>query len=183
MEVVLGNKYTWYQYSASKKLSESKFGVFGTGSLIAPYKENKKEELMNQFYLTYELLKGIKASVGSFYSTQPGFRPSVNIQFFKAVKNLTVLAVPRIDICKNPSYDLMFLLEYKPKIAGQLPLYSKFQSMFNFSGDKHNRSYQYLRLGINLKHLQTGIAINFDAYGPAITYRRNYGLFIRKDFR
>ena len=52
--------------------------------------------------------------------------------------------------------------------------------MTTWSIPQHNRSYQYLRLGVEQKGLGYGLAVNFDEYGKRAILYTNYGLFVRK---
>ncbi|MBL7932828.1 MAG: hypothetical protein JNL60_13045 [Bacteroidia bacterium] len=181
VEIMTGSEYFFYQHSVSKSVSGPKLGFFNTSSLIAPYKPERKSELMSQSYFTYALKRSIKVGIGSFYASVPKFSPSAHIQFLKVGKNFLLLVVPRIDLKSNPSHDLMVLAEYKPKLFGTLKLHTRLQTMLNFTKTKHNRSYQNFRLGIDFKNFQAGFAINCDAYGNEFSYFTNYGIYIKKD--
>jgi hypothetical protein len=180
VEAAAGHNSIFYQHTVSGSVGNNRAGIFNTTSLLVPFNRERPGELMSQVYLTYELMRGMKAGAGSFYATLPGFRPSVCVQLYKAAENFFFMAAPRIDLCHRPSYDVMVLAEYTPAIGTDLHLYLRFQTMLNFTGRTHNRSYQYFRLGVALHAWQAGIALNFDAYGRKVNYLANYGVFLRK---
>lgn len=99
--------------------------------------------------------------------------------YSKKVKEFLILFTPRVDLQQRPSWDALLLAEYTPMLTEKTKLYSRVQAMGNFTDLKHNRSYQYLRVGLEKKGLQFGIAVDFDAYGSELQYITNYGAFIR----
>jgi hypothetical protein len=179
LEIMGGQRNFWYQHVMGKGFENSKFGHFHVSSLHAFY-DATPHELMSQSYLTYQINAYIKPGIGLFYSSAPSFAPSINIQLMHKGKNHFILAIPRIDVVNNPSYDVMVMTEYFPKLTHNTALYTRIQVMLNYTGTQHNRSYQNIRAGIDLGTVQLGVAANFDAYGKRIQYQNNYGLFVRK---
>ncbi len=179
LEGMVGQRNFWTQHVLSKQMSHTKFGYFHVSSLHAFYNETR-EELMSQSYLTFQMNKSIKLGVGTFYTTANGFVPSFQAQFFHKGKNHFVLAIPRVDLVGKPSYDVMIMAEYFPKLNDKIGFYGRFQTMLNYTGETHNRSYQNFRAGFNFESFQAGIALNMDAYGRYKKYYSNYGIFIRK---
>jgi hypothetical protein len=55
--------------------------------------------------------------------------------------------------------------------------------MNNIGPYHHNRGYQRLRVGIDMKSWQAGIGSNFDEYGKFRKVYINLGLFVRKEFK
>ncbi len=179
LEIMGGQRNFWYQHVMGKNFENSKFGHFHVSSLHAFY-DATPEELMSQSYLTYQINENVKPGIGLFYSSAPGFVPSLNVQLMHKGKNHFILAIPRVDIVNDPSYDVMLMTEYFPKLNHNTTLYTRIQVMLNYTGTQHNRSYQNIRAGVNLGTIQVGVAANFDAYGKRVQYQKNYGLFIRK---
>lgn len=180
IELMLGNRNYWYQHSIGLPLKDnSKFGFFHTHSTHFFY-DNTKQEVMTQAYLNYKISSWMKVNAGVFYATKPGINPSISLHIYKKFKDLFVLVVPRIDVYKNPSYDVMSMVEYKPRL-GKIQFYSRLQTLFSYKGGTHARSYQNIRIGVNNYETQYGIAMNYDAYGPNKKYFSNYGVFVKRD--
>jgi hypothetical protein len=137
---------------------------------------------MAQSYITYKLTEGIHAGAGTFYSSVPGFNPSINLQFSRFRKNFIVFIVPRMDIKEDPSYEIMLFTEYFPKLTDKLNLYARLQVMENFTGKNHNRSYQLLRLGLRKNNIRFGLGFDLNAYGTKSKYTRNFGIFTKVHF-
>lgn len=178
IEVMFGDKNYLYQHSFSKKIAESNFGFFHTSSLYAYYKQDGTPETMSQSYITYGLSTNIKLALGTFYASKPGFKPAAAIQLIKKTNNLFVMLVPRVDLCKNATGELMMLVEYRPPISKQINFYSKVQMMSNY-GPRHNRSYQNFRAGLDIARTQFGLALNVDEFGNETITSRNWGVFLR----
>lgn len=181
IEAMVGTENYWYQHSLFRQFTpKSKFGFFHVSSLHVFYDEHKVDEIMSQSYVTYSLRPGVNLALGSFYATGPGFSPSLAIQLMKKTRDLLILVVPRIDLMKNATYEVMAMAEYRPMITKKLGIYSRAQLMSNY-GTHHNRSYQNFRLGLSVNKIQFGAALNLDEYGKETKTLHNVGLFIRTE--
>lgn len=182
VDAMAGSRNYWYQHVLSQPIQSSDWGFFNVSSLNG-FGQAQKDELMSQSYITYSVIKGIKLGAGTFYSTVPGFKASANIQLLLKGKNYTVIVIPRIDVNSYPSYDCMSQIEYVPSLTNKIKLYTRIQTLFNYTQLQHNRSYQYVRLGIDYKQTQLGLALNNDVYGSKKISFLNIGVFVRKDLR
>ncbi len=182
LEGMAGHKYYWYQQVYAKSFSaQSRFGFFHTSSLHVYHDRAQTDEVMTQSYLTYRLSPAVTAALGTFYATGPGFTPSFALQLLKQQRHLTLLAVPRVDLWKGATYEIMALLEYAPPLGERVNLYTRLQVMSNHGPRGHNRSYQNVRAGLNLKTVAFGLALNVDEYGRETGPAANLGVFIRKE--
>jgi hypothetical protein len=136
---------------------------------------------MNQGYLRFNISPAFSVMAGYFYATVPDFGASVALQYFKKHKDWLFVLSPRIDIKKNGAYEIFGLAEYRPSIGRQLKLYSRIQAMSSFGPYAHNRSYQRIRLGIDVANFQFGAGLNIDEFGPDPLVKYNAGLFLRKE--
>jgi hypothetical protein len=182
LEGMAGHRYYWYQQVVARGFSEqSRLGFFHTSSLHVYYDEAQTDEVMTQSYLTYRVGAGITAALGTFYATGPGFTPAFAVHFLKRRPHLTLLAVPRVDLWRKATYEIMALLEYTPPLGERLNLYTRLQVMSNHGPRGHNRSYQNVRAGLQLKTFGIGLALNVDEYGRETGPATNLGLFLRKE--
>jgi hypothetical protein len=182
IEVMAGDEHYWYQHVITKKFNGlQRFGFFHVSSLHVFYDRTRTDEIMSQSYLTYEVVPGIVGAVGTFYSTGPGLSPSLAVQLYKKFGDMLLMVVPRVDIKDGGSYEAMSLAEYRPILFRDVRLYSRVQVMSNFTGQNHNRSYQNLRAGLDIKKLQFGVAINIDEYGTEKQTYHNLGFFLRTE--
>lgn len=187
-EAMAGNDYFFYQHLVVKKFSaQSRFGLMHIANVITRYqpdpaKGGKPHEMMNQAYLTTGISKSLTLLTGIFYNNVTGTRAAIGLQYARPFNNGLFVAVPRADLEHHGSVELMSMLEYRPALAKNLKLYTRLQVMSNYGGYHHNRSYQRIRLGISLRQLQVGLAMNLDEYGAAPETRVNAGFFIRKEF-
>ncbi len=187
LEVMAGNDYLFYQHLIAKKFAaQSPFGFMHIANVSNRYQTDIKKggrpnEVMNQVYITSALNKHFTLLTGIFYNHVTGIRASAGIQFAMPFKNGLFVTVPRADIEHRGSVEMMSMLEYQPAITKTVKLYSRLQVMSNYGAFRHNRSYQRLRLGINLKGVQFGAAMNLDEYGKESKLYFNTGIFIRKE--
>jgi hypothetical protein len=50
-----------------------------------------------------------------------------------------------------------------------------------FDASTHIKSYQWFRLGFDIKGIQFGLAANIDEFGPEPSVETNFGVFVRKE--
>lgn len=181
-EPMIGEENYYYQHSLSRGIGSSRFGFFHTSSLHAFYESDDLNELMSQSYVTYALTGFVKLAVGTFYASKPGISPAAALQFGYTKRNFRAAWVPRMDLQKNGSVEMMMLLEYIPPIGKRVHFYSRAQLMTNYGPFHHNRSYQNFRAGLQVKQTVLGIALNIDERGSDITTLHNWGMFLRYQF-
>ncbi len=127
-----------------------------------------------QQLLFFEPVKGFRLTGGAFYGG-PGFNPTAGMQYVNAGRVLFMLISPRINIESDPSFSIFTILRYKPDIARNTKLYLAAQLLNTFDTSDHIKSYQWLRVGLDLEGTQFGIGVNFDEFGPTRTSRRPRG--------
>lgn len=72
-------------------------------------------------------------------------------------------------------------MRYRPQLTPRLRLYAAGQLLHAFNADQHIRSYQWLRLGLEVKGTQVGLALHFDERGPRRTSSVDPGVFVRRE--
>jgi len=178
VEAVIGHHNYRYQQNYNTKFLKNNWGFSHVSSLLELYSADAKTEIMTQSYITYNLYPAVKIGMGTYYASKPGFSPSVNLQFIKKGKNYSFIITPRIDLTWHPAWDVLAAVEFRPKLNANNNYYFRIQTLDNFTGTKHNRSYQYIKLGLERKRMLFGIAADFDAYGSHLNYAQNFGVFL-----
>ncbi|NBB22994.1 hypothetical protein GVN20_26800 [Runella sp. CRIBMP] len=179
IETMVGKQNYFYQHTISKSLGSSRFGFMHTSSLHAFYEGDDMNELMSQTYVTYSVMRFLKLGLGTFYASKPGISPAVSLQFRYAHRDFQAFLVPRVDLKKNGSVEMMILLEYTPAITERIHFYSRAQFMTNYGPKHHNRSFQNFRAGLHIRQTVVGIALNIDQRGKTISTLYNPGVFLR----
>jgi len=181
IELMVGYKYGTVNLAFSKNFSEkSRLGFFHMNTVQFDFEDKDKNSFILQDLLYVETFRNLRVAAGVAYS-KGGFDPTAGIQYLFSGEKLLFLFAPRINIESDPSYDIMTILQFKPQLNDRLKLYTKLQMLNLFDADGNIRSYQWLRLGLDIKGTQFGVAANFDEYGPDPAIEFNFGLFIRKE--
>ena len=181
VELTGGNKYGTINISLGKNFTqESKFGFFHMNTIQFDYKDENKNSFIMQDLLYYEPLKNFRIATGAAYS-KGGFNYTSGLQYLYTDKKLFILLAPRINIERNPTYDIMTIVQYRPQLSEKLKLYTRFQMLNLFNSEGNIRSYQWLRLGLEINGTQFGLAANLDEYGQNPKVEYNYGVFIRRE--
>lgn len=183
IEISVGHSSYYYQHSFAARFNKEKpLGFFHISSIFIPYDKNRGNEIMSQSYLSYTLNEVWSTGVGSIFTLLNRVRPSFFFQYLRKGKTTSVMVYPRVDLWKDPNFELMGFIEYKSAENQDLKLYARVQYMTTWNMQEHVRSYQYLRLGVGLIEMQLGAAANFDQYGNTGIDYSSIGFFIRKEF-
>jgi hypothetical protein len=185
-ELMVGNRVLNYQMVINKKFSsESKFGIFSQVSFTADYKNNKaNNEFMVPVQVNYSIDKHFAVNMGFAMNSNWGFRPTVGLQYLYAKKDLLIFDAPSLYLTESHNIENFGFILFKPSINKKLCLYTKLQVLYSINTEtgKHDRSYDYIRLGFNKKTFSFGFAANWDWYSPMKIKKENFGIFIAKDF-
>jgi hypothetical protein len=92
-----------------------------------------------------------------------------------------VLVSPRVNLESDPSYSVFSILRYAPASGWASGLYLSLQALNTFDSDRHIKSYQWLRLGVDVGGTQLGLGVNLDEEGSSPDLQTSVGLFVRRE--
>ena len=183
VELTIGHSSYYYQHSFAAKFSTEKpLGFFHVSSILMPYDPDRGNEIMSQSYISYALNNRWSSGIGTIYAPTNLVRPTLFLQYFKKDKETSLMLFSRADLWVDPSLEFVGSIEYSGKRKRNANLYARIQLQTIWNLSQHLRSTQYLRIGINLREVQFGLAGNFDQYGSTAEFYSNIGLFVRKEF-
>jgi hypothetical protein len=181
VEVVMGNKYGSVNLAFSRNFAQnSRLVFFHMNTVQFGYKDKNKNDFILQDLMCVETIKNLRIASGVVYSPG-GFNPTAGLQYVYGGEKLFFLCAPRVNIERSLSYDIMTIIQYKPKINEHVRLFAKLQLLNLFDSGGNLKSYQWMRLGLDIKGIQFGLAANLDENGPNPKVENNFGLFIRKE--
>jgi len=181
VELMMGNKYGTVNVSLNRNFSQtSRFGFFHMNTVQFDYKNNLNNSFLLQDLLYVETIKNLRVAAGVAYS-KGGFNTTAGLQYVYIGKQLLFLCAPRVNIESDPTYDIMTIIQYKPDINESIKLYTRVQMLNLFNSNGNIKSYQWIRLGLEIKGIQFGLAANLDEYGPNPSIDSSFGLFLRKE--
>ncbi len=131
-------------------------------------------------YLNYTTKSGFGTTViGRISSSTSGV--DIGIHYFKATKSFMVYALPSINLNDELLYSWFSILRFTPKMGDHWKLYSSLELFFAFDEKGNLSSVQRMRLGVDKKGYQFGVAVNLNnsRFSDADV---NPGVFIRKQF-
>ena len=181
IELMIGQKYGTVNLIYDKHFSQSsRLGFFHMNTVQFDFKDKMKNSFILQDQLYIETLKNLRIAGGVVYSNG-GFNTTAGLQYVYGGKGLFFLCAPRINIESKPTYDVMTIIQYEPEINDRLKLYTRFELLHLFDSGGNIKSYQWIRLGLEVKGIQFGLAADFDEYGPNPSAKSNFGIFVRKE--
>lgn len=182
VEVMVGNAYSSAVLVLSKSFApRSRWGVFHENTLRAFYDETEDGDVAAQTLLTFAPSAGFRVTAGAFYGTAPGVSPTAGVQYVKPGKRWFLLVAPRVNLERDASYSIFSILRYTRGAEGRPRLYLAVQALNAFDARQHIRSYQWTRVGVDVRGTQFGLAANFDAAGPNPRVDASAGVFVRRE--
>jgi hypothetical protein len=181
VELMTGHRYATVNLVVSKSFTPaSRFGFFHMNTIGVVYDNKEENDFSMQDLLTFEPLKNFRLTGGAFYG-KPGFKPTLGMQYLITGKKLFILIAPRVNIESDPAYDFFSIVQFKTALSENTKLYTRLQLLNLFDSGGNIKSYQWVRIGLEMKGVQFGAAVNFDESGPDPTVEYNAGLFIRRE--
>jgi hypothetical protein len=181
VELMMGNRYGTVNLTFSRNFSQnSRLGFFHMNTVQFDFKDENYNSFILQDLIFVEVVKNLRIAGGVAYSNG-GFDPTAGLQYVYGGKKLFFLFAPRMNIERDPSYDIMTILQYKPEINDRVKLFTRLQMLNLFTSEINIKSYQWMRLGLEVKGIQFGLAFNLDEYGPNPSVESSFGLFLRKE--
>jgi hypothetical protein len=183
IELFLGNSRLGLQSIINKNLPECKrFSFFSVTNFESDYSQNADGlDFINNSQISFDIYKGFGVSSGANINKVTGLSPTLGLQYVFANPKWLFVVTPNLIFSTGNTASFLSILEYKPKLTDQLKLYSRVQGLYNHNikSSAHERSYLQLRIGIEYKNYQFGLASNLDYFGPNRSFKDNYGVFIR----
>ena len=103
------------------------------------------------------------------------------MQFAYAGEKLLFLLAPRINIEPDPCWAVMTIVQFRPALIERTKLYTRLQLLNLFDRNGNIKSYQWMRLGLEIHDIQFGLAFNLDEHGLHSSLKTNFGVFLRKE--
>jgi len=181
VEVMPGTRGISFQTIIDKKIkSAPKLGFFSVTDFNSDWNQEQLSDLMVLGKVTVDVFKNVRFGAG-FQSTPGGIRPSAAIIYTYANPQWLVIAMPRVDLSKNATFETLGIVEYKPEINENWRFYSRLQGTYVLavSADLHARSYLRARAGVTHKEFTFGLGANMEYYGPLKHNENNFGAFLQ----
>jgi len=181
LELMLGNKSGSVNFLTIRNFSpNSRLGFFNNNTIRFDYKDAAKNSFSLQNLVYVKIFKNIRVAGGVSYNSG-GLMPTAGLQYVYSSKKLFFLMVPQVRININPSYSILTILQYKQEINDRIKLVGKVQLNSSFNAAGNIRSNQWMRIGLDIKGTQFGLAVNLDEKGPDPSVESNFGVYLRKE--
>ncbi|GEM_PF-927994 len=157
------------------------FSLFSRARATTEYDE-QTTDLFIGAYLNYTTKSGFGGTVlGRISSFNSGV--DVGGHYFKANDRFMIYALPSINLGSELLYSWFSILRFTPKLKGDWKLYTSLELFSAFVQTGHTSSVQRIRVGVDKRGYQFGLAVNFASRGKQFELTdTNSGVFLRKQF-
>ncbi len=185
VEMMQGHKKFYSLLVVNRPLElESSWDFFNVTTFSA---NNHNEVSRNEFFSTslisYPVYHNVRVASGVNLNSVVGLNYFSGFQYSRMNGHWLIVLVPGIYFKDKSSFEALALMEFTPPISKRLKLYTRIHALYNagLADWHHNRSYNYLRLGLTVGSISFGVGLNADWYGPFRLLEKNYGIFIRTE--
>ena len=182
IEVFFGDQQLYFEMVVAKQFApESRLGFFTVATFSAEYNDLSDVDITIPAHLFYTFWKGFSVIGGGSANSVAGFAPYTGFQHTFASRQILAVTEASFYLNSENDFKIFGIYEFKPPINEKWSLYTRLQFIYNTSLKEgaHNRSYLYLRAGVQRGSIMFGLGANLDQYGPFKTFEDNYGLFVR----
>lgn len=183
-EVMQGNEKFYSLMVVNKPFAQHQLSFFNVTTFTA-HNDNEvsRNEFVSTTLISFPIYRDIRLSSGLDLNSVVGLNYFAGFQFSKVTGHWLIVLVPGIYFREHSSFETLGLVEFCPPISPRLKLYTRVHTLYNAQAADfvHNRSYNYLRLGLTAKRTSFGLGFNADWYGPSMRHEKNYGIFIRTE--
>ena len=160
--------------------SENRWSLFSRARATADYDGNTN--LFMGAYLNYTTPSGFGGTiVGRISSFEAG--ADAGIHFFKANSKFLIYALASVALQSDFAASWFSIMRFTPQLDDRWKLYSSLELFTRFTSEGHSASVQRIRLGVDRKGYQFGLAANLSGLGREYeTTDFNPGIFFRKQF-
>lgn len=184
VNTLFGNEGAFAELLVTKKfVSSPKLGIFSATNIFKEWSHQDISDLMHQSGLTYGFAKGFNVVAGYHYTPFTSFRGSLAVHYTYFCNDLLFIIAPRIDLSKDTNYEVFTNFVYTPELTEKLNLFFRFAGIYVLSVEDniHQRSYAWLRVGLQRKEFSFGLGANLDRLGPIKRKVNNIGVFLAAD--
>ena len=158
----------------------NKWSLFSRSRATVDY--NEQTNLFTGAYFNYTTRSGVGGTMlGKIATSWAG--GDAGVHFFKAGESFLIYALASIELRSEWAYSWFSIVRYTPALRSTWRLYSSLELFSNFNDEGHVASVQRIRIGLDRRGYQFGLALNLSGLGHDYsTTDANPGIFLRKQF-
>ncbi len=184
IEIMPGNNFVFTDLQFFKPL-DKKFRTTIFSRTRARLTYDDDENGVNFFsgaYLNYTTKTGFGGTlIGRMNNF--GSDMDLGIHYYRKIKSFSIYALPSISLSQKNTYSWFSIVKYRPTLNDQWKMYTSVELFSVFNKSDHVISTQRVRIGLEYRSYQFGLAMNISEFGDdLIVTNDNYGVFIRKEF-
>lgn len=181
LEIMAGGEGAFFDLQWLKPFDQKyRQSLFSRTRMTVDY--DNQANIFSGAYLNFTSKPGIGGSLVGKVSQATGAGADAGIHFFKAKPAWTLFALASLGLKKELEYSWFSILRFTPKIKRGWKGYTSLELFHLFNKNGHSFSVERLRLGVDWRGYQFGLAGNFQQIGTDFTAADNLGGFLRKSF-
>ena len=120
-------------------------------------------------------------SIGVNVNKNTGLVPTLGMQYVYSDSKWLLVVSPSYLFSSDKNISMLSIVEFKPQLSKNIILYTRVQGFYNENIEKsvNEQSYLQLRLGLNYKGYQFGLASNLNYFEKNHSLTKNFGIFLR----
>ncbi len=190
LELATGPKKTDFTSISYRPISDKAKFTVATLAFFQKYHEKESymfDEAGVQPTFYWNINKSFSAGPGLYYNSIAGFSERLSVLYAIRSPHFVMTAIPTIAHAEETGFingELFLQMQVNRPIKGEWEALISAQILTYWDEfSRHARSFQQMRVGLQKKSTQFGLAIDFDQYGEAPITRVSPGVFVRMIFK
>ena len=181
LEIAPGNKNVFADLQWLKPFDQRyRWSLFSRTRMTVDY--DNRANLFSGAYLNLTSKMGFGGSLVGKISQTAGAGADAGVHFFKSKPISMLFALATVGLRQHLEYSWFSILRFTPKINERWKWYTSLELFHLFNKNGHAFSVERVRVGLDFRGYQFGVAANFQQTGMDFKTNDNLGGFIRKSF-
>ena len=181
LEIMAGGEYVFADLQWLKPFDQQhRWTLFSRTRATVGY--DNRANFFSGAYLNFTTEQGIGGSVIGKISQTNGAGVDAGVHIFKPKTKWMLFGLLSMGLKEELEYSWFSIFRFTPDLKGNWKWYSSLELFHIFDKNGHAFSVERLRLGVDWKGYQFGVAGNFQQVGTGFQSSKNLGGFLRKAF-
>lgn len=181
LEIAPGNEYVFADLQWLKPFDQQfRWSLFSRTRMTVDW--DNRANLFSGAYFNHTTKTGVGASLVGKVSQTTGAGADAGMHFFKSKPNWMLFALASVGLKQDLEYSWFSIFRFTPKISDRWRWYTSLELFHLFTKNGHAFSVERVRVGLDFKGYQFGVAGNFQQVGTEFKTNDNLGGFVRKSF-
>ncbi len=182
IELMPGTENVFVDIQFMENMSDSSFKYIVYSQTRAIISQENNATMSTVVFFNYKSKLGLGATLASRITSGNGASGLFGLSYLNIDKRFLIYSLLAVEQHDETRFGSFSVFKYYPQLCDNWKLYTSLEVNSLIDKEHHLDSVQRMRLGLDYKNNQFGLAANLREIGKDYNMIENYGLFFRKVF-